>query len=197
MLTPAAKRRRVAAANETLKKPFKSPLVKRGPERVIARSSESNPAGRQQGMPCRDSANAGSCPQSGSQASPEKSHKAAILSRPGANEPNLEEPGEKVAGSLLTAVRKHQAVVDQDIKQLDEEIERASRPNERLAVDETKEHSRESELNILTAKWRRAARTAAEELFPPAKERYLRFVVEVARSCISPHVTGFWLDGSG
>lgn len=199
MNTPAAKRRRVDAANATLRKPFHSPLLRRQPaaeesstpgstsktpesngskrsfEEVYSPSSPSVAKQPQAVRPTRPQGN-------GRPASPLK---AAVTPRaPQATKRKFSGPGDLKAqpaddNPFIALARAHRtAGRDAIVRDLDRRLETARQAGE---IEAASERSRpgeavDQELRDLVVKWRGAGRVAAEELFETVKERVDKLV---------------------
>lgn len=198
MNTPAAKRRRVDAANATLRKPFHSPLLKRQPgaggsstpgpsktpetnankrslEEVYSPSSPSAPRQPQAARPTRPPRNL----HHARPASPLKLSSAPKA--PPATKPKTQGRGEAQAGPsggddnpFLALARAHRtAGRDAIVRDLDRRLDTARQAGE---IEAASERSRpggpvDQELRDLVVKWRGAGQLAAEELFETVKER--------------------------
>ncbi|KAI3391638.1 hypothetical protein diail_7006 [Diaporthe ilicicola] len=194
MNTPAAKRRRVDAANATLRKPFHSPLLRRRPEtgddstpgpsttpkaESTKRPSEetyspSSPSVPRQPQAVRPARAAGNLRHS----RPDSPLKLSVASGPPAKR-KISGPAEDEASPgndnpFVTLVRAHKtASREATLKDLDRQlgiVEQARR------IEDASEESRpgepvDQELRDLIAKWKTASRLAAEELFETVKER--------------------------
>ncbi len=158
MLTPAAKRRRRAeAASATLARPFRTPVTKRGPATDInTPSTEPSEAARRTTLP----------------SSPERRHKQPQQHRPADSPESL---------SLGDLVDQFSRALDAGDKQV--HILQAERNVQETAGAEAasasrkssrSKHSEADELPVLIARWRTAARLAAEEVFGLVSERVAR-----------------------
>ncbi|KAJ2904088.1 putative dna repair protein dds20 mei5 protein [Zalerion maritima] len=183
MLTPAAKRRRFAAANETLKKPFKSPFANKNSTSASLSSSAKKGSGTLRDAaqtyashesPLKRTASTGHPEDTSVQSSPERIHKATVPRRPHPAFSTSTTSRHRDQSPFLAAITSRQRAVDRDIKQLDDELEMAHQARRLLeeAAKKTPGKAPGSDLEALTLKWQAAARQAAEELFPTAKERY-------------------------
>lgn len=201
MNTPAAKRRRVDAANATLRKPFHSPLLRRQPdagdsstpgssktpepntnkrsfEEVYSPSSPSTAKQHHAAKPTRPPGNL----RHGKPASPLKLSVAA--GKPLAAKQKTLGPreGEAVPGDdnpFLALARAHRtAGRDAIVRDLDRRLETARQAGEIEAASERGRPGEpvDQELRDLVAKWRGAGRLAAEELFETVKERVDKLV---------------------
>ncbi|OIW24004.1 hypothetical protein CONLIGDRAFT_674153 [Coniochaeta ligniaria NRRL 30616] len=163
---PAAKRRRVDAAHETLKKPFRSPMVKRPQPQAgpgITASSPATPASVQR----RESIGLSRL------STPSKTANAFVTpSKPGSRArtavPFLgQKPGSKLDGlsdkdaeflDKLTRRRREAELKTREVEKGMELVRQAAR------IESGKETANE-DLDKLVRKWKGACRTAAEELF--------------------------------
>lgn len=200
MNTPAAKRRRVDAANATLRKPFHSPLLRRQPDSggsstpgSTSKTPESNsgkrsfeetyspssPSVAKQPHAVRPTRLQGN----GRPASPLKA--AVTTTAPQATERKISGPGASKAqpaddNPFLALARAHRtAGRDAIVRDLDRRLDTARQAGE---IEAASERSRpgeavDQELRDLVAKWRGAGRMAAEELFETVKERVDKFVI--------------------
>lgn len=202
MNTPAAKRRRVDAANATLRKPFHSPLLRRQPA-----AGESSTPGSTSKTP---EANSGkrsfeevyspSSPSAAKQPQParparlqenlRRSRPASPLKGPIAP-PAPQATQRKISSQVdaqaspgddnpfLTLAHAHRtAGRDAIVRDLDRRLDIARQAGE---IEAASERSRpgeavDQELRDLVVKWRGAGRVAAEELFETVKERVDKLV---------------------
>lgn len=152
--TPAAKRRRVEAANATLRQPFRSPVVKapaKGASGAGAGSagSKGNPTAASVGIPSR---------------------KGDITPRRATHQnPTPEASSTKGEPTFVWTSRRDEfeeknAALEREIARLREEESRDS-----------KESETRDELDELIVKWRGAAQIAAEELFEASRSRVERY----------------------
>ncbi|KAJ0122290.1 hypothetical protein J7T55_002803 [Diaporthe amygdali] len=196
MNTPAAKRRRVDAANKTLRKPFHSPLLNRRPgtgdESTPGSSKTPEPNANKQPSedvysPCSPSVS--KQPQAVRPARslgnlhhtrPASPLKLSIASGPpqsakrkatGSGEDDV---GPDHDNPFLALVRAHKtAGRDAVMKDLDRRLDTVEQARK---IEAASEESRpgepvDQELRDLIAKWKGASRLAAEELFETVKER--------------------------
>lgn len=203
MNTPAAKRRRVDAANATLRKPFHSPLLRRQPD-----AGESKTPGSTSKTPEANSAKR-SFEEVYSPSSPSvaKQPQAVRLPRPPGNvrhgrpasplkgpiAPSASQATKRKIPSQIDAqagpgddnpflalARAHRtAGRDAIVRELDKRLDTARQAGE---IEAASERSRpgeavDQELRDLVAKWRGAGRVAAEELFETVKERVDKLVL--------------------
>lgn len=198
MNTPAAKRRRVDAANATLRKPFHSPLLRRQP----GAGEGSTPGSIKTPEP---NTSKRSIEQVYSPSSPSTAKQPQVARRPrelhhvrpasplklpiapGSNQatkrkassPSKAEPGPGDENPFLTLARAHRtAGRDAIVRDLDRRLETVKQARE---IEAASERSRpgepvDQELRELVAKWRGASRLAAEELFETVKERVDKLV---------------------
>lgn len=203
MNTPAAKRRRVDAANATLRKPFHSPLLRRQPdagdsstpgssktpdsnsskrsfEEVYSPSSPSAPRQPQPaGRPTRPPGKL----LHGRPASPLKLSVAPGATR-AAGQKTAGPKDEAQAGSaddnpFLALARAHKtAGRDAIVRDLDRRLETVRQARDIEAASEKSRPGEpvDQELRDLVVKWRGASRLAAEELFETVKERVDKLV---------------------
>lgn len=202
MNTPAAKRRRVDAANATLRKPFHSPLLRRQPdakgsstpgstsktpeansnkrsfEEVYSPSSPSVAKQPQTVRPARPPGNV----RRGRPASPLKGCIAPTA--PQATKRKISGPGDFKAQSgddnpFLALARAHRtAGRDAVVRDLDRRLDTVRQAEEIEAASERNRPGEpvDQELKDLVVKWRGAGRVAAEELFETVKERVDKLV---------------------
>lgn len=203
MNTPAAKRRRVDAANATLRKPFHSPLLRRQPaaagesstpgptsktpeassgkrsfEEVYSPSSPSAAKQPQAARPTRPPGNL----HHGRPASPLKGPIAPPA--PQATKRKISSQSNAEAGPgddnpFLALARAHRtAGRDAIVRDLDRRLDTVRQAGEIEAASERSrpEESVDQELRDLVVKWRGAGRVAAEELFETVKERVDKLV---------------------
>lgn len=204
MNTPAAKRRRVDAANATLRKPFQSPLLRRQPgtgdnnSPGSSRTPEPNSRKRSfQEVYSPSSPSVAKQPQPNPRAhgKPASSPKlpSALGSAPRALAKRKTSSGPPnksgaTAGQsdddhnpFLALARAHgtaTAVRDRDaiVKDLDRRLETVRQAAEIEAASERRRPGErvDQELRDLVGKWRGAGRVAAEELFETVKERVVK-----------------------
>lgn len=201
MNTPAAKRRRVDAANATLRKPFHSPLLRRQPdaggsstpgsnktpepnsnkrplEEVYSPSSPSAPRQPQTARPTRPPGNllhsrpASPLKPSVGPRTPLASKRKSSGPREGGAAPGEDNPFLALARAHRTAGR------DAIVRDLDRQLETARQAGEIEAASERGRPGEpvDQELRDLVTKWRGASRVAAEELFETVKERVDKLV---------------------
>jgi Swi5-dependent recombination DNA repair protein 1 len=190
MNTPAAKRRRVDAANATLRKPFHSPLLRRQPDAGdkstpgSSKTLESNSNKRS-----FEEAYSPSSPSVARQPQGARPAQAAInprgsspRQRPSSPKPPSspaarDDPGddENPFLALARAYRTRAAAAGRDaiMKDLNRRLDLVRQAGE---IEAASERSRpgepvDQELRDLVVKWRAASRLAAEELFDTVKER--------------------------
>ncbi|EFX00838.1 hypothetical protein CMQ_1919 [Grosmannia clavigera kw1407] len=152
MLTPAAKRRRRAEeATAVLKRPFRSPAVKRQQDNEQA-------SGREEPAAATAAASLLAAPLGSSAApsiaSPERRHKQRTV---------------PVVPEATVSLADLVAQFERDLDAGDRVIQHASASTEGGA-----EGGAESELPALIARWREAGRTAADEVFVLVSERVAR-----------------------
>lgn len=202
MNTPAAKRRRVDAANATLRKPFHSPLLRRQPDagesstpRSTSKAPESNSAKRSfEEVYSPSSPSVAKQPQTvrptrppgnlrrGRPASPLKA--VVTPTAPQATRRKISGPADSKAqpaddNPFLALARAHRtAGRDAIVRDIDRRLDTARQAGE---IEAASERSRpgeavDQELRDLVAKWRGAGRVAAEELFETVKDRVDKLV---------------------
>lgn len=203
MNTPAAKRRRVDAANATLRKPFHSPLLRRQPD--AAGSSTPGPSKTPEANSNKRSFEEVYSPSS---PSAPRQPQAARLTRPPGNlrhgrpasplklsfnptetplAPRRKASGPTEGGAaapeddnpFLALARAHRtAGRDAIVKDLDRRLETVRQAREIEAASRRGRPGEpvDQELRDLVAKWRGAGRVAAEELFETVKERVDKLV---------------------
>lgn len=204
MNTPAAKRRRVDAANATLRKPFHSPLLRRQPdagesstsgstsktpeansnkrsfEEVYSPSSPSV-AKQQQPQTVRPTRPPGNA-RRGRPASPLKGCIAPSASQTTKRKISGPSDAEADPGGdnpFLALARAHRtAGRNAVVRDLDRRLETVRQAGD---IEAASERSRpgeavDQELRDLVVKWRGAGRVAAEELFETVKERVDKLV---------------------
>lgn len=199
MSTPTAKRRRVDAANATLRKPFQSPMIRRPasadgtpkPETDSSRVDEvyspSSPSVPRQLGPLRQTRPAPSLlklsktpPGSarlGSRRKPSEAHARAIGTI-GADDDDDDDADADVAcdseNPFMALVKSHRmAGLDTMIKGVDQQLEtvRQAKKIEDASERKNPREPVDQELRNLVAKWRGASRLAADELFEMVKKR--------------------------
>lgn len=197
MSTPAAKRRRVNAANVTLRKPFHSPLIRRpddgGPsktpeqadtaaaEDACSPSSPSAPAIR----PSRSLGALRQKPHTFSSPLKFKTpiQRGDVKTKKPTVSVMMEDDGDLPGGAFLALVKAHRHTSqDAVLKDLDKKLERA-RQARRIEVASENERPGEAidqELRDLVVKWKGASRMAAEELFEIVKERVAKCVCSLS-----------------
>lgn len=143
---PAAKRRRVEAANATLRKPFRSPVVK-APARDTPAVGTAEPEGE---------------PKAASVETPSRKPHPATRKAPGLNPPSKRknEPNFTWSSSRREELEEKNAALEKEIARL-----RAAGPAK----------SKRDELDDLIVKWRGAAQQAADELFEASRSRVERY----------------------
>ncbi|KAF9875851.1 hypothetical protein CkaCkLH20_06783 [Colletotrichum karsti] len=181
MYTPAAKRRRLDSANETLRKPFKSPAVKRddaptaedgtatSPRHAVKTDSPlTQPGGSATGTTARRNETHMTPAKQQQQhqfKTPSRHHRPFSLSRPqhgvSASSPHATPLAKKStsAGDVVTPVGIRSA---REAEGREEIIRQAERIRARSGAEE---------LEGLVGKWRAASRLAAEEVFEASRER--------------------------
>ncbi|KAJ4397553.1 hypothetical protein N0V93_001784 [Gnomoniopsis smithogilvyi] len=188
MSTPAAKRRRVDAANITLRKPFHSPLIRRpndgGPsqttEQLIPAAAENeNYSSSPSASAIRPSRSLGPLQQTPHRpSSPLKFRtpikRGGLKAKIPATAIGIEDDADQPGGALLALVKAHRHTAqDAVIKDLDKKLEmvRQARRIEVASEAERPGEAVDQELRDLVAKWKGASRMAAEELFEIVRER--------------------------
>lgn len=202
MNTPAAKRRRVDAANATLRKPFHSPLLRRQPDAgesstpgSTSKTPESNSSKRsfeetyspsspsvakqpQTVRPTRPPGNA----RYGRPASPLKLSVAPGASHATKRRKSSQSDAQAVPAddnpSLALARAHRTAGRDAVVRDLDRRLDTVRQAEEIEAASERNRPGEpvDQELRELVVKWRGAGRMAAEELFETVKERVDKLV---------------------
>lgn len=199
MSTPAAKRRRLDAANQALSKPFRSPF--KTPYKSPAKDKEAS------GSILSESSTAPEVPLSTTTSSPNNAHTQAVQpslplkSKPTnslLNTPSLSAPkfrtrktfSSPVATAAVNAdpevaelIRK-QRDLERELRELKEGIEQAEQAGkiERESVKKG-EDTVDQELVVLCGKWKAASRQAAEELFGKVRDRVNRYGAYYGSSC--------------
>ncbi|KAG8159815.1 hypothetical protein KVR01_010452 [Diaporthe batatas] len=201
MNTPAAKRRRVDAANATFRKPFHSPLLKRQPG--AGDNGTPGPSTTPETNSNKRSFDEVYSPSSPSVAR-QQPQAASPLNRPGHGRPTESSPKpssplvarkekrvkeRRAAGpgdedddkddnpflALARAHRTRKAAAERDaiVKDLDRRLDLVRQAREIEAASERRRPGEpvDQELRDLVARWRAAGRAAAEELFETVKER--------------------------
>jgi Swi5-dependent recombination DNA repair protein 1 len=176
MLTPAAKKRRVEAANATLKKPFRSPLINRPKPRPAAQTRAAKdekddlrpatPLENLQSLEDLDGEPSTSHSPS-AQSSPERVHKKVstyATPRPKTLSPTSE---------LSSLMNKFERQLDRSVRELEQQGELV-RQAERIRQTRRPGEEVDKELKELVEKWKGASRLAAEEVFGFVKERVAR-----------------------
>lgn len=213
MNTPAAKRRRVEAANSTLKKPFHSPLLTRRPDMGDNRTtpgssttpepsstkrpsedvySPSSPSAPQQPRAVRSARSSGSLRHS-RPASPLKLSTPSGSPRLPAKR-KISGPGEVAAHSgdgnpFLALARAHKtAGRDAIVNDLDRQLGMVEQARNIEAASEESHPGEpvDQELRDLIAKWKAASRLAAEELFETVRERVHKLVSRTPLPNVGP-----------
>lgn len=191
MSSPAAKRRRVDKATETLRKPFKSPLI-RAPPTNSKPSEKSSPIAasasttRERGLPTPAGAAAlpsrSGAPPPKRQGSPLKSE---LLPQEGTSKSRGQAPTEELQANVSWKSKTGLERFDELTAKRDEEFARAlealkaareEKARSRLATESSSTGRREAKLQELMVKWREASQQAADELFDVAKERVAKCV---------------------
>jgi len=172
---PAAKRRRVDAANETLKKPFRSPMVKRPQPQEgidIAASSPATPAPaahRRERIELTRLSTPSKIP-GGRRFGPALSASVGSFgtpSRPAPNRGTDQKFGSSLDGlsdkdtEFLNKLSRRKKEAELKTREVEKEMELV---RQAARIQSGKETSNE-ELEKLVGKWKGACRTAAEELF--------------------------------
>lgn len=201
MNTPAAKRRRVDAANATLRKPFHSPLLRRQPDTgessTPGSSKTPEPNTNKRSLEEVYSPDSPSAPRQPQAARPTRPPGNLLHSRPASPlklsvapgaprtaKPTI--PGPREGGAVpgddnpfLALARAHRtAGRDAIVRDLDRRLETVRQAGEIEAASERSRPGKpvDQELRDLVAKWRGASRMAAEELFETVKERVDKLV---------------------
>ncbi|PQE03268.1 dna repair dds20 mei5 protein [Rutstroemia sp. NJR-2017a BBW] len=172
MSTPAAKRRRIEAANSTLQKPFRSPFKTPFKSPLLNRNSPNTPASA-----------------SGSTSTPSKPVNSPLsLSTPVATPIALASRASAVRGKKTLASPVSSAALNADpdiapLVKMQRDLERQLKEvkQELEVVEQARKIERDSgegeidgELVRLCEKWREASRGAAEELFGKVRDRVNR-----------------------
>lgn len=182
MFTPTAKRRRVDVANETLRKPFKSPMV-----RDRDRDRDMDPASRDAAsspQPKDAPANPGPTPRSDAVATtprggPPRPSPAKQMSTPTRRPFSVPRPQHGVSPSPLrtvlggkdSATKGGASALGGRTTREEEGREEILRQAERIQGRAGGAGETDDDLVELIAKWRAASRMAAEEVFEGSKER--------------------------
>lgn len=197
MSTPAAKRRRVDAANAVLRKPFHSPVIRRPnaaedspgdsttPDPTKAAGDAYSPSSRRPPQILRPVRSLGALRQTPNRPSSSLRFKTPLPPRAGSSTVRREGSKTRVeagddeadgeAGSVFFAlVRAHRHTAqDAILKDLGRKLETVRQAKR---IEEGSDRSRpgapiDQELRELIVKWKGASRLAAEELFESVKER--------------------------
>lgn len=191
MSTPAAKRRRVDAANVTLRKPFQSPMIRRpNAEGTPGTSNTPDAVGSKRSI-AENGTPQTPLPKAKQRLGPSKSYEEALRHSPqppsspqlkrklSLHQPfNTGRQSTKADGgdddnpflALVTAHKKEQEMV---IKDLDQRLETV-RQAKRIEAQSKDGEEVDQELKDLVVKWKSASRQAAEELFEMVKGRVAR-----------------------
>lgn len=197
MSTPAAKRRRLDAANVTLRKPFHSPLLRRpdaagtskSPEQTHSTAAEDvySPSSSPSGRAIRPARSLGALRQTPlgpssplnfkkpSQRSGVKRTEPASGAAVEQDDGNDDHPG----GALLALVRAHRHTAqDAVLRDLDRKlgIVRQAKRIEEASEGERPGEAVDQELRDLVVKWKSASRMAADEVFEIVRERVAKYV---------------------
>jgi Swi5-dependent recombination DNA repair protein 1 len=181
MSTPAAKRRRIDVASQTLSKPFRSPFKTPFKSPLKAPPSTStNTAQPSVSTPLKTST---------SNALPVLSEKTPNLP---STTPNRTPRGKKTFSSPVSAavfnaepdivpLLKVQRELERQLREVKEELETAEQAwkIERESRKKDPDGEVDGELVVLIEKWRGASRLAAEELFGKVRDRVNRYAVAV------------------
>jgi hypothetical protein len=191
MSTPAAKRRRIDAASQTLQKPFRSPFKTPFKSPVKAsESQDSDPTAAQSSVPLAPKtsnsllSNVSKTPRlpapSTSFATPNREARAKTFSSPVQAAALNADPD---IAPLLRAQRE----LEKQLRDLKEELDTAeqARKIESESAKRNPEGEIDGELVELIGKWKAASRQAAEELFGKVRDRVNRLV----RPCF------WWVEG--
>ena len=187
-MTPAAKKRRGDAAKATLKKPFRSPLIK-GPQAGgtgTRGGSHLTPIGSRPSTPLKDVEKAApddEDPPAAAAASPERRHKSVKpLAGPRAAPKSSTQAPTGDLSRLVAELERSLAETDKQLREDEDLVEQADRirreserqrPGQAVGV----------ELRELVAKWKAASRLAAEQVFEIVRERVARWDgISVSRS---------------
>lgn len=203
MSTPAAKRRRVDAANVTLRKPFHSPLIRRSDDGGPSTTPQQNNAAPPEDPNSPRSPSAPAIPPARSLGalrqtpyrppSPLKfrtpiQHGRMKRKVTAAAETAIEDyGGDHPDDALLALVKAHRHTAqDAVLKDLDRNLEivRQAKRIEEASEGERPGEAVDQELRDLVVKWKGASRMAAEELFEIVRERVAKYVCSL--SAISP-----------
>lgn len=158
------KRRRLAAANDALKKPFRSPVVQRDMKKDTTTDVKGHITPRKHSDQCTE-------------ASKPLSKQVPLLPvlqlRPGIttrkSKRRLSQSYDRSDSPFHSAIMVHQKSISREIRCLDEEDDKIKQAA-RIIDDDAARNG--TDLDSLTYRWRAAARQAAEELFPIVKARY-------------------------
>jgi Swi5-dependent recombination DNA repair protein 1 len=180
MSTPAAKRRRIDAASQTLSKPFRSPFKRPFQSPLKAPPSTTTPPTQ---------------PGVSTPLKPPNSNTLSFLPALPEKTPNLpftipnRSPRRKTFSSPLSAVvlnadldiaplLRTQKELERQLREVREELEQAeqARKIERESRKKYPNGEVDGELVALIEKWRGASRLAAEELFGKVRDRVNRYV---------------------
>jgi Swi5-dependent recombination DNA repair protein 1 len=179
---PASKRRRLDAARTTLRKPFKSPLVKRpgdpsrtafeGTKKAFASASRSpgTLVVRARGTAVRGRTVDGS---PAAKAVSEKDRKHEILTLLSRRKKEIENQTRELRQRLDLVKQAHSIESASSRKRPDGEVD--------------------AELRQLIQKWKKASCSAASELFDLIKERVERYVIGLRRGTANFLLTREWL----
>jgi Swi5-dependent recombination DNA repair protein 1 len=184
MSTPAAKRRRIDAASQTLAKPFRSPFKTPFKSPVKASASQDNTSTAAQGKNPLAPKNTNSLLSS-------RSKTPSLPAPPASFATPARSPGAKktfsspVQAAALNAdpniapLLRLQRELDKQLREVKEELETAQQARKIEADSAKKDPNGEidGELVELIDKWKAASRQAAEELFGKVRDRVNRYVI--------------------
>jgi Swi5-dependent recombination DNA repair protein 1 len=179
MFTPAAKRRRIEAANNTLQKPFRSPFKTPFKSPLLNRNSPNTPT----------SASASASASASTLSKPVNSPLSlstpvatpiALASRASAAraKKTLASPVSSAALNAdpdIAPLVKMQRDLERQLKEVKQELEVVEQA--RKIERDSGEGDIDGELVRLCEKWREASRGAAEELFGKVRDRVNRYVI--------------------
>ena len=181
MSTPAAKRRRIDTASQTLSKPFRSPFKTpfKSPVKTSA-SQESTSTAPQSNVPLAPkNTNSLLSNPSKTPSLPAPSTSLATPNRPNRAKQTFSSPVQAAALNAdpdIAPLLRAQRELEKQLREVKEELDTAEQARKIEADSAKKDPSREidGELVELIEKWKAASRQAAEELFGKVRDRVNR-----------------------
>lgn len=184
MSTPAAKRRRIDAASQTLSKPFRSPFKPpfKSPVKTSAPQDSSSTAAQSNVPLAPKNTNSLLSSISRSPSLPAPSTSVATPNRSPRAKKTFSSPVQAAALNAdpdIAPLLRAQRELEKRLREVKEELDTAEQAR-KIEVDSAKKDSCEEidgELVGLVEKWKAASRQAAEELFGKVRDRVNRSVV--------------------